>query len=106
MDFSPPVQDLAQRGFPLLGGRLDYINRRPVAALVYGRKQHIINLYVWPDGDKAQSPDTVRSRQGFNMVGWTESGMRFWAISDLATDELRTFAKLLHSSDHGAVKPQ
>ncbi len=106
VDFSPPVQDLAQSGFPLLGGRLDYINRRPVAALVYGRKQHIINLYVWPDGDKAQSPDTVRSRQGFNMVGWTESGMIFWAISDLATDELRTFAKLLHSSDHGAVKPQ
>ena len=106
VDFSPPVQDLAQSGFPLLGGRLDYINHRPVAALVYGRKQHIINLYVWPDGERTQSPGTARSRQGFNMVGWTESGMRFWAISDLGADELQSFAKLLQGSDHEARKPQ
>jgi len=106
VDFSPPVQDLAQSGFPLLGGRLDYVNHRPVAALVYGRKQHIINLYVWPEVEKTEGVNTERSRQGFNMVGWSEAGLRFWAISDLATDELRTFAKRLQGSDHESGKAQ
>ncbi|HEX6440588.1 MAG TPA: hypothetical protein VF007_00270 [Stellaceae bacterium] len=94
IDFAPPVKDLVAERFPLLGGRLDYLAGRPVAALVYGRDKHIINLFVWPaaDGGAAPAPETTQ-RQGYNLVHWRQGGMNFWAISDVEMSQLRQFAE-------------
>ncbi len=96
LDFSPPVTDLAPDGYPLAGGRLDFIQGRPVAALVYRRRQHAINLFVWP----SESPDanvsqSTRTQQGYHLISWTKSGMKWWAVSDLNASELETFARLV-----------
>lgn len=92
IDYAPPVRDFVAAGFPLLGGRLDYLGGRPVAVLVYGRAKHIIDLFVWPAaGDAAPS---VTEANGYNAVAWTGGGMRFEAVSDLNAAELRQFAEL------------
>lgn len=88
IDFSPPVVDLVERGFPLVGGRLDYIGGRVVAALVYRHNGHVINLFVWPD---ATPESTATSREGYGLVRWTRAGLAFWAVSDLDPAELRAF---------------
>lgn len=93
LDFSPPVTDLAGVGFPLLGGRLDYMAQRPVAVLVYGRRKHVINLFVWPAKDAPDEASPDFSRQGYQVRNWTRGGMTFWAVSDLNAAELRTFAE-------------
>ena len=92
LDFAPPVTDLARAGFPLVGARLDYMDRRPVAALVYRHRQHTINLFVWPD-EKSSASLQATSRQGFNLLHWGKAGMTFWAISDLNPADIRTFAE-------------
>ena len=97
LDFSPPVKDLTDRGFPLVGGRLDYLNNRPVAALVYRRQQHYINLFIWPstsdpDGDKRTAP-----RHGYHLIHWTTAGMTYWAVSDLNAAELQEFVRILQN---------
>jgi anti-sigma factor RsiW len=94
LDYSPPVTDLVAQGFPLTGGRLDYAGGRPVAALVYQRRLHPVNLFVFPTTG-ADSRPAMSSRQGFNLVHWTRQGMTFWAVSDLNLDELQQFAELL-----------
>jgi anti-sigma factor RsiW len=94
LDFSPPVKDLAAQGFPLAGGRLEYIDR-PVAALVYKRRLHIINVLIWPDTNNAQPPGKPISIQGYNLVHWTEGSMNYWAVSDLNKAELLQFVQLL-----------
>ena len=99
LDFSPPVHDLAAQGFPLVGGRLDYIDGHPVAALVYRHRQHLINLFVWPAGSTPASRPRLTSRQGYYLLHWTDSAMTFWAISDLNTGELEQFQRLLPSAD-------
>ena len=91
IDFAPPVKDLAAVRFPLTGGRLDYLNGRPVAALVYQRDKHVIDLFVWPAGGET-SPQTAE-RQGYNIVHWSQNGMAFWAVSDLETAQLKQFAE-------------
>jgi anti-sigma factor RsiW len=95
LDFAPPVDDFAAEGFPLIGGRLDYLSGRPVAALVYQRRQHPINLFVWTTEGKYAEKPTRQARQGYNIFLWARDGMTYCAISDLAADEMQTFADLL-----------
>ncbi len=92
LDFSPPANDFSAAGFPLVGARLDYIDSRPVAALVYQHRQHVINLFVWPD-TKASAAMRSSSKQGFNVLHWANAGMTFWAISDLNPADIKTFAE-------------
>jgi anti-sigma factor RsiW len=97
LDFSPPVDDLARLGFPLAGGRLDYVAGRPAAALVYTRAQHTINLFVWPEEPANVGRSFARSIRGFHVRHWTHAGMSFWAVSDLNDTELDQFARALQS---------
>jgi anti-sigma factor RsiW len=92
LDFAPVVKDLSSKGFPLAGGRLDYIDNRSAAALVYKRHQHTINLFLWPASGANSSPQTVTVK-GFNVVHWTQSHMAYWAVSDLNAEELNEFAR-------------
>jgi anti-sigma factor RsiW len=95
LDFSPPVVDLAAEGFALTGGRLDYLDGRTVAALVYRSGPHVINLFVWPTADaRAQAP-AFSARQGYQLAHWAQGGMQAWAVSDLNAAELQNFATLL-----------
>jgi len=92
LDFAPPVVDLKDHGFPLAGGRLDYFGNRPVAALVYQRQKHFINLFIWPATGAAAEEKTY-IRNGYNLIHWNAAGMTFWAVSDLNRDELHDFAE-------------
>jgi anti-sigma factor RsiW len=98
LDFSPPVVDLAAIGFPHVGGRLDYVGGRPVAALVYQRHQHTINVFIAPDLDDAFALAHVRSVRGFHIRHWVRGGMSFWAVSDLNDGELTEFGSALETS--------
>jgi anti-sigma factor RsiW len=95
LDFSPPVKDLVAQGFPLIGGRLDYLHGRAVAALAYQRRKHFINLFIWPSSPEDERAPTTATRQGFHILQWTRSGMRFCAVSDLNPGELQEFALLI-----------
>lgn len=91
LDFSPPVRDFPDEGFKLIGGRMDYIDNLPVAAIVYRRNQHVINVFVWPaaEGDR---PMRASVRQGYNIVSLVRSGTAYWLVSDLNRSELEHFA--------------
>ncbi len=94
LDFAPPVRDFAADGFPLKGGRLDYLDGRPVAALVYQRDKHIIDVFVWPQSGSAFHLANGAAVQGYNLVHWTGDGMNFWAVSDVERAQLDNFASL------------
>jgi len=98
LDFSPTVTDLAGEGFPLAGGRLDVLAGRPVAALVYHRRLHVINVFTWPAASDRDAAPDAESLKGYNLVRWTHGGMRFWAVSDLERGELVRFSRLLAGS--------
>jgi anti-sigma factor RsiW len=97
LDYAPPVADFAQQGFPLAGGRLDSLNGRPVAALVYQRGQHVIDVYVWPAPGAADGGVIETAKQGYNMIHWTGAEMSWWIASDLNVGELGSFANLLRA---------
>lgn len=86
--FSPPVVDLAAEGFPLVGGRVDYVEGRVVAALVYRHNGHVINLFIWPGTSAA--PERLE-RGGYNLSGWQTADLVFWAVSDMSGDDLMAF---------------
>ena len=98
LDFAPPVVDLAPIGYPLVGGRLDYLGGRPVAALVYQRRQHTINVFVSPmapDGITGVTTLETMSVRGFHVRHWSRDAMSFWAVSDLSDAELTEFVRTL-----------
>jgi len=93
LDFSPPVKNLAAQEFPLIGGRLDYIGGRSVAALVFQRHKHVINLFIWPAKEKDSEPVSIAPSQGYNVIHWTGAETAFWAVSDLNEKELMEFVQ-------------
>ena len=95
LDYSPPAKDLTAQGFRLVGGRLDYLDNRPVAAVVYQRSQHFINLFVWPATNTEIKPEDQLARQGYNIIHWTRAGMTYWLVSELNLAELTECARLL-----------
>jgi mycothiol system anti-sigma-R factor len=94
LDFSPPVQDFADQGFPLQGGRVDVVHGRSVAALVYGRRKHFINVFIWPNNEKDNAPRSG-SQQGYQWTEWRKDGMEFCAVSDAAPSALEQLRSLL-----------
>jgi anti-sigma factor RsiW len=94
LKFSPPVHDFADRGFRLIGGRLDYLNGQDVAALVYQRYRHVINLFVWPSEPDHNTAAGNFSKDGYNVSHWDRDGFEFWAVSDVNAEDLQAFAKL------------
>ena len=95
VDFSPSVPNLDSAGFPLLGGRLDYVDNRPVAALVYGRREHKISVYSWPAANAASGATSPVSTdvRGYHLMTWNAGGLTYWAVSDVNRDELRDFVR-------------
>jgi anti-sigma factor RsiW len=93
LDFSPPVRDFADQGFPLKGGRLDIIRGRATAALVYGRRKHVVNVFIWPIHDQ-DDPVHPGSQQGYQWVEWHNAGMEFYAVSDASSEDLEQLHRL------------
>jgi anti-sigma factor (TIGR02949 family) len=100
IEFSPPVIDLAAEGFPLVGGRLDYLDQKKVAALVFRHNKHVINLFIWP-GDASPQTD---ARQGFNLIRFECKGMICWAVSDLNAEELQEFVNLFQGQKAASTR--
>jgi anti-sigma factor RsiW len=98
LDFAPPVKDLRSAGFPLIGGRMDFVAGRGVAALVYGRQKHMINLFVWPAKSSQGAAPRAAESNGYHFVRWSNAEMSFWAVSDLNERELLEFVKLWTAS--------
>jgi anti-sigma factor RsiW len=94
LDYSVSVTDWASEGFPLVGGRLDYVEDTPAAALVYRRAQHVINLFVWPKKGGNDEPVQRLSRRGYCAYRWSTDGMSYWAVSDVNDADLKTFVEL------------
>jgi anti-sigma factor RsiW len=98
IDFAPPVPDFADQGFRLVGGRLDDLDGRTAAALVYRRRRHVINLFVWPERDGGKLAERTAHERGYNIVFWTQSGLNFAAVSDVNLEELRQFVQLVRAA--------
>ncbi|WP_394778917.1 anti-sigma factor family protein [Undibacterium sp.] len=99
LDFAPPVYDFAPQEYPLAGGRLDYVGQRTVAALIYRHKRHVLNLYIWPSASQSVSAQATApqhlARQGYQLLHWTQAGMQYWLVSDMAAADLQGFQTLL-----------
>jgi len=93
LDFAAPVLDLSGDGFPLIGGRLDYLDNHSAAALVYQRRKHFINLFIWPTTSKDSKGQNTVTRQGYNLLHWIEGDFTYWAVSDVSLTDLDTFKR-------------
>jgi anti-sigma factor RsiW len=94
LDFSPDVKDLGNQGFRLIGGRLDYLGGRRVAALIFQHRLHMVNLFIWPSGQGDSSPQPEPGQKGYNLVHWNTAGVTYWAAADIPVAELEDFAQL------------
>jgi anti-sigma factor RsiW len=94
IDFAPPVADFTADGFPLVGGRVDYLDGRAAAALVYRRRQHLVNVFVWPTDEPDATP-TRHAAQSYHLLHWRRSGLCYWAVSDLNVTEMEQLAALI-----------
>ena len=95
LDFAPVVSDFAASGFTLIGGRLDYLDGRPVAALTYRHRLHVVNLFQWPATASGDRAPVALARHGYALVHWRRAGIDYWAVSDIASEDLLAFARLL-----------
>ena len=98
LDVAPPVVDLTSQGFTLIGGRLDYVDARPIGAIVYRRRAHVINLFVAQTASTERRPAKIEAIQGFNIRSWSDRGLNYWAVSDIAADELAEFGEKFEAS--------
>jgi anti-sigma factor RsiW len=98
LDVAPPVIDLTAQGFTLIGGRLDYVDTRPIGAVVYRRRSHVINLFVAQTANTERRAAKTENIQGFNIRRWSERGLNYWAVSDIAADELAEFGEKFESA--------
>ena len=103
LDVAPPVIDLTAQGFTLIGGRLDYVDTRPIGAIVYRRRAHVINLFVAQTASTERQPAKLETIQGFNIRRWSDRGLNYWAISDLAKDELAEFGDKFERAMQGST---
>ncbi|HYM30868.1 MAG TPA: anti-sigma factor [Candidatus Cybelea sp.] len=97
IDLAPTVKDLSAKGFPLIGGRLDYLGGAEAAALVYGHSQHVINVFVTKGG--ANAAPSLTDRKGYNVLHWVDGGMSYWAVSDVTIDVLEKLQRLIAAPD-------
>jgi anti-sigma factor RsiW len=95
LDFAPPVENFAAQGFPLIGGRLDYLAHHPAAALVYARRKHFISVFLLPATGEPDRAESQTAERGYNVISWTRASMNYWLVSDLNPAELEELAKLL-----------
>jgi anti-sigma factor RsiW len=95
LSYAPPVVDLAAEGFPLIGGRLDVVEGRTIAALVYARRKHLVSVFVWPAEGAPETAPRSAARQGYAWIQWSHAGMRYWVVSDVAPAELEELSRLL-----------
>ena len=103
LDFAPPVVDLSDKGFPLVGGRLDYLDSRPVAALIFQRRKHFINLFVWPAGADAARSTKAMTREGYQLLHWDDPDFNYWAVSDVNEKELQSLSSI-SKNKHRAIE--
>jgi anti-sigma factor RsiW len=103
LDVAPPVIDLTALGFTLIGGRLDYVDARPVGAIVYRRRLHVINLFVAQTASSESRAAKTETFQGFNVRSWSEGGLNYWAVSDIAADELAEFSEKFQGAMKGSA---
>jgi anti-sigma factor RsiW len=103
LDVAPPVIDLTALGFTLIGGRLDYVDARPVGAIVYRRRLHVINLFVAQTANTESRAAKTETFQGFNVRSWSEGGLNYWAVSDIAADELAEFSEKFQGAMKGSA---
>ena len=95
LDFAPPVENFTEQGFPLIGGRLDYLDHRPAAALVYQRRKHFISVFLLPATGEPDRAESQTSERGYNVISWTRASMSYWVVSDVNPVELEQMVKLL-----------
>jgi anti-sigma factor RsiW len=103
IDVAPPVVDLTAQGFTLIGGRLDYVDTRPIGAIVYKRRSHVINLFVAQTASTERRAAKTETLQGFNIRHWSERGLNYWAVSDIAKDELAEFGEKFENAMRGGT---